>query len=1061
MTFGKNRVQYGDYVWQFYRFKKFDVYFHEGGNELAQYTAKYAQKTLEKYEQFFEYSLDKRIIILVFNNLSDFRQSNIGLTTEDDQYNIGGTTKIIDNKVFIYFEGDHNKFDKQISAAIAEVLINEYLIGNDLKSRVANSTLIALPEWYINGLISYLSNEWDYEIDNIVKDGILSKRYQNFSKLTGEDAVYAGHSIWNYIAKRYGKKVIPNILYLTRVTKNTDSGFLYVLGTSLKYLSYDWLNYYDQMYYKQESLREQPDENNRVIKTKPQLKYGQIKISPDGNYLAYTTNKLGRYKIWIKDLNTGKKKKIIRREHQLDQITDYSYPVLGWHPSGTILAWFTEEKGSVYLYFYDLQTSKKEKREIVHFSKVLSFDYSDDGFKMIVSAVTNGQSDLYFYNIPANSATKVSFDLADDLAPILTNKSTSIAFSSNRAKDTLVFDNKFPCNVLDTRDIFEIDVNENQNTIKQITKTENITEDQVFKVSDNKYIFLSDKNGIFNRMIANYDSTISFVDTAIHYKFFTVVHPLSNYYRNIQEHNLNTKVNKYAELIYANNKDNIYIGEIDTTINNFKGIYKNTKYRNEVDKLYQEKLKEINDSLNVKDSIAEILHKLDSLNNDTNVIDVNKYVFEIEKRNYYKAKSDTNIESNDSLPYPVFQLPKQRYYFTAFYTNYMVNQIDFNFLNETYQTYTGGQVYFNPNLSLLFKIGTQDLMEDYRITGGFRIAGNFDSNEYLLSFENLKTRWDKQIIFHRMSFINKSTYDIVKTNTHEVHYILKYPFNQVARFDLTTSFRHDREVYKSIESIQDLQKDNVVMAWLGLKTEYVFDNTRKLGVNIYNGIRYKVFAEGYYQVNADHSNLFVVGADFRFYQKIHRNLIFASRIAGSNSFGNSLLIYYLGSVDNWINLSTRVEKFDKSVNVNQDKNWTYQTLATNMRGFTQNIRNGNSFALLNNEIRWPFVRYFANRPINSDFLNNLQFVGFFDVGSAWTGLIPDKDKNAYNNTQYYSSNGPVEVIIDNDKSLFVYGFGGGLRSRILGYFVRADWAWGVDSGVLLPKIFYLSLSLDF
>ena len=39
-----------------------------------------------------------------------------------------------------------------------------------------------------------------------------------------------------------------------------------------------------------------------------------------------------------------------------------------------------------------------------------------------------------------------------------------------------------------------------------------------------------------------------------------------------------------------------------------------------------------------------------------------------------------------------------------------------------------------------------------------------------------------------------------------------------------------------------------------------------------------------------------------------------------------------------------------------------------------------------------------------------------------------------------------------------YGFG--LRTRLLGYFVRADWAWGVDDGVTLPRVFHFSLSLD-
>ena len=83
-------------------------------------------------------------------------------------------------------------------------------------------------------------------------------------------------------------------------------------------------------------------------------------------------------------------------------------------------------------------------------------------------------------------------------------------------------------------------------------------------------------------------------------------------------------------------------------------------------------------------------------------------------------------------------LPLIRIYQTSFYNNYIATQIDFSFLNDSYQVYSGGAPYFNPGVNLFTKIGTLDLFEDYRVTGGFRFSGNFDSNEYLLSVENLK-----------------------------------------------------------------------------------------------------------------------------------------------------------------------------------------------------------------------------------------------------------------------------------------------------------------------------------
>jgi hypothetical protein len=93
-------------------------------------------------------------------------------------------------------------------------------------------------------------------------------------------------------------------------------------------------------------------------------------------------------------------------------------------------------------------------------------------------------------------------------------------------------------------------------------------------------------------------------------------------------------------------------------------------------------------------------------------------------------------------------------YTTSFYPIKLVSQIDFSFLNASYQAFTGGAYYFNPGLNLLFKVGANDLFEDYRIVGGVRFATDFDSNEYLLSFENLKHQLDKQLVFHRQVFKN-------------------------------------------------------------------------------------------------------------------------------------------------------------------------------------------------------------------------------------------------------------------------------------------------------------------
>ena len=918
------------------------------------------------------------------------------------------------------------------------------LFGNDFKNKVANSTLISLPDWYFKGLVSYVSRNWDFEMENRVKDGILSKKYEKFNRLSGDDAVYAGHSIWNFIANTFGRSVIPTIIYVTRISKNIESGFLFVLGTPLKYLAYDWIDFYDKKYYAANKKAISPKENKILKKPKKSRVYNQIKISPDNSKIIYTTNELGQYKIWLYDIEKNKHKKILKREHKLDQITDYSYPVLAWHPSGLLFSFVTESEGKTFLSFYNLETKEIETTGLFGYDKVLDYSYSHDGFKIVMSAVKNGNTDIYVHNIAANTSERITNDIADDMNPRFNNWSREIVFTSNRLSDTLFPQKKNDDNVSKFSDVFVYDYANRSNILKRITDTKYINEIQPQQISKNKYSFLSDNNGVYNQFVAKYDSTINYIDTATHFRFLTNMYPVTNFTRSILDYDLNTKENKVGRIILENGRHNIFHEDFVSEKGMHGGTFIESGYR----KRFNKKM-EIEDSLkNVKQDTLPLVEQ------DTSIIDIRNYIFEVEKKgNQFYENRISEYDENGKL-----KIPKQMMYFKTFYTNYIVNQVDFGFLNSSYQVYNGGAFYFNPGFNVLFKIGTNDLFEDYKITGGFRFAGNFDSNEYLISYEDLRKRLDKQYIFHRQAFTSFTETALIKTHSHDVMYSLKYPFNQVLAVKGTVSLRNDRNVYLSTD-FQNLNKKSEFNTWAGLKLEYIFDNTRQRSINIYYGSRFKIFGEFYNQVDKWKTDLFVVGADFRHYQQLHRNLIFATRFAISTSFGHTRLVYYLGSVDNWMNFSTKIPTFDNTIPIDTTQNYAYQTLATNMRGFTQNIRNGNSFFVMNNELRWPIISYLANRPLNSEFLANLQLIGFADVGTAWTGPSPYSKKNAYNTEIIY--NNPLTIIIDKQRDPIVMGYGFGVRSKLLGYFIRADWAWGIDSNIQLPRIFYLSLSLDF
>jgi hypothetical protein len=463
-----------------------------------------------------------------------------------------------------------------------------------------------------------------------------------------------------------------------------------------------------------------------------------------------------------------------------------------------------------------------------------------------------------------------------------------------------------------------------------------------------------------------------------------------------------------------------------------------------------------------KDSERYEVYKFESDSLAEDEVDILNYVFEDEKKDYTYEKESIRIQEitpegtpqTDTLVAQTIEIPKSRGYRLNFATDYVLSQVDNSFTNAFYQKFTS-PTSINPGISGLIKFGLSDLFEDYKMVGGVRLAFDLQNNDFGVSFENLKGRIDKKFTAQRQAQTTLSDFNSFKVHTHALQYQWKYPFTELASLRLTVIGRQDRLVTSSTDP-QSLVAPTFRQYQVGARLEYVFDNTINRGLNLYNGTRYKIWAERYQRPELldRRSDFNILGFDFRHYKKIHRDLIFAVRLSGSTTFGRYKLAHYLGGVDNWL-----FQRVDNSLPGLDTAVFYHQTFMGPMRGFFVNARNGNSFALANAEIRWPVFKYFMKKPIKSDFIENFQIVTFFDAGSAWTGPSPYSNENLFNRTTVFRN--PITVEIENNKDPIVYGYGFGLRSRVLGYFLRADWAWGVDDRRVLPRVFYLSMNLDF
>lgn len=1036
ISFGKNRVQYQKQNWQYYRTTKFDVYFYPTGKELGKYALTKAPQFIEEIENLLNFTATKKIQFIVYNTQSDFRESNFAYDN-DEFYNYGGVTNIYGTKIYLYFDGDHDHFNKMMRAGIMNLYAHFIINGTSVGANISSESLLDVPNWYFSGLGSYIGDNWNATTDAHVKNGIISQKYADFDELTPVEATYAGHSFWKYIVDTYGESAIPAILYATRSSRSHERGFYQVTGVPYKQLLVNWYRYY-YVLYKKDNKRERPDDLGILAKNKRNATYEQFRLSPDGQNYAFITNQAGKVKIWLKEEQNKKAKCIFRKYQKTEDNPDLTYPLLAWHPSGDILGFTLEDAGRCYYYPYSLTHHKADRRILVDVEKITDLSFSEDGKYMLFSGFLQGQSDIFLYSLRARTFKNLTQDFYDDYAPRFMKGQKQIVFSSKRPDPYLhpkeSFKDLTPQNHYD---LFMYDFEHEDNDLLQITYTPSADETNVRSIDHQSLTFLSNENGITNRYIAHFDSTISTIDTIIHYAYYATPAAVSDRAYHILEQDYNANTNNIGEIILYKEAFRLY--QFPFTLQPLTLPLTPSTIQ-----------KQINENNRRKDSIQQ---------SKQNAIPAYKRGFyQVRKSDLQRGGIPQQIAlrsySQDST---AIEPVAARNYYTQFSINKLVTQADFSFLNTTYQQFTGGTspIYLNTGINALVMVGINDLFEDYRITGGFRVSFDLSSNEFMFSYEDLHKRLDHQITLYRQSIKSTISNYLYKQHSNSIFYIMKFPFDKLNSIRLTLTGRYETYIMASLNDYS-LKKEDEKHGWGGIKLEYIYDSSKELYTNLWKGSKVKVFAEYQHRIDRENKNLFVIGFDARKSVKIYRNMTWATRIAASTNWGSNRLVYYMGGVDNWI-----FAKFDNTIWVDQSKDYAYQTLATNMRGFKQNIRNGTSFILITTELRIPFVQLIARRQISNNFFNSMQFLVFGDFGTAWTGLTPYSEDNCLY-TRYVSA-GDIFVKVKRQVEPFIGGFGMGIRANLFGYFIRFDYAWGVEDYKIANKtgMFHLSIGLDF
>ncbi len=240
--FGKSRIQYKRFEWKTIKSNNFEFNFYRGGDQLAKNAAEKAEFEYGRITETLGYTPFSAMKIFIYNSPEDLNQSNIGLSAPSELE--GGLLNLTNTRIEIAYDKNDSLFNKKLIKEITNLFVYDMLYGGSLKESVQSQLLLMVPEWYINGISSYIAEPDNGYLFESFKANSFNIDSRKLNNLTGKEAEIVGQSIWNYIGIKYGKDNISNILNLTRIIRNEQSSITSTLGLSFNKFLKNWQAFY-------------------------------------------------------------------------------------------------------------------------------------------------------------------------------------------------------------------------------------------------------------------------------------------------------------------------------------------------------------------------------------------------------------------------------------------------------------------------------------------------------------------------------------------------------------------------------------------------------------------------------------------------------------------------------------------------------------------------------------------------------------------------------------------------------------------------------------------------
>ncbi len=1028
-VFGKNKVQYKDFDWYFIQSSHFDVYFTQGGDTIADFTADAAESAYTMISASFRYQINNRIPIVVYNSHNEFQQTNV--INEYLEEGIGGVTELFKNRVVLPFEGDYKKFRHVIHHELVHAVLNDMFYGGSIQSIITNNITLQLPIWFNEGLAEYESLKWDTNSDMFMRDATMHEYLPPIQRLDGYFAYRGGQSVWNYIATKYGEQKIAEILMRIRGTRNVEQGFRGAIGLGIEELSEQWQKEQKVLYWPDIAKRVDPEDYARRLTD--HRKDGSFyntspAITPQGDRIAFISNRDNYFDVFVMSAIDGSTRDKIVKGQRTPEFEELHLltPGMSWSPDGKYLALAAKSGEQDAIIIINVDNGDEQHFEL-NLDGVFSVTWRPKGGDSLHASGTlafvgmkNGKSDIYTYDLATKSLENLTNDIFSDADPTWSTDGTTIYFASDRAAyiDPVMVPADFKMQHFDYHqlDLYALDVATRH--IRRITDMPNSDETSPVATPDGKHLlFISDLNGINNIYLYSLDSNS--------------YRPLTNSLSGVYQLSLSRDGSKlaFSSLDFAGFDLFIMRNPLDQRLS-MASLEPTEYFRRQAARAAAPPPEKHPDTLSISDNVLvrTDLHDTVSAEPEHPRVDLRNYVF----NDSFKEKG---IPRSDTAKFPVVSNNIDEH------GNYKVNKYKLNFSPDIVYGNAGYNTFYGVQGSTIMAFS--DMLGNHQIILLTNLLFDLKNSDYALAYFYLPKRIDYGVqAFHSARFVYLPTDslgdNLFRFRNYGLTVMASYPLSKFNRWEGTFSWFTISKEDMDYAIVPTQQRTLFVPS-----LSYIHDNSMWGMISPEDGERYNLTAMASPKFGGQSLGFTTLTLDYRNYFRLWRNYTFAFRLAGGGSFGADPQRFIVGGVDNWIN-----RQFENNhIPFENAEDFVFMTAGIPLRGYNYNAKIGTKYGLANLEFRFPFFGYVAAGPLPI-FLQSLSGIFFLDVGSAW-----------HNRSDFKA--------FDRDSSGNVYmkdllsGMGYGVRMVFLGFLLKLDVAYAFNLHQFSEPKLYFSLGSDF